>query len=373
MSKSSSGNEPLAQAVALLRRSNVREGKPFPLGATWDGLGVNLRCFPPMPQRSSCVCSTQANASSSASSCRNTPMKSGMAICPTARPARLRLPRSRALRAGRRAPVQSEQAADRSLRQAARRPAAMGTGAVWLPTGPSRQGQVLRRARQRAVDAEVPRHRPRLHLGHRPQAETPWERTILYEMHVKGFTKLHPLVPEAERGTFAGLANPRVPAYLRRSASRARNCCRSTRSSTTTTSSRKACAITGATIRSPSSRRSRAICNAFSERIQAMVNQFHASGHRGDPRRGLQPHGGRQRTRAHLSFKGIDNASYYRLMPDQTALLHQRHRHRKYGQPLAPARAADGRGLLALLGDGDARRRIPVRPCDHPGTRAIRL
>ena len=35
----------LAQAVQLLRRSKVREGKPFPLGATWDGLGVNFALF----------------------------------------------------------------------------------------------------------------------------------------------------------------------------------------------------------------------------------------------------------------------------------------------------------------------------------------
>ena len=37
--------DPLAQAVQLLRRSNVTEGRPFPLGATWDGLGVNFALF----------------------------------------------------------------------------------------------------------------------------------------------------------------------------------------------------------------------------------------------------------------------------------------------------------------------------------------
>src|SRR5216684_3150784 len=35
---------------------------------------------------------------------------------------------------------------------------------------------------------------------------TPWERTVIYEAHVKGLTKRHPLVPEALRGTYAGLA-----------------------------------------------------------------------------------------------------------------------------------------------------------------------
>ena len=35
----------------------------------------------------------------------------------------------------------------------------------------------------------------------------PWDRTIVYEAHVKGFTKLHPAVPAAERGTYKGLAH----------------------------------------------------------------------------------------------------------------------------------------------------------------------
>lgn len=38
-------NEPLRMAVQRLRRSVIREGKPFPLGATWDGVGVNFALF----------------------------------------------------------------------------------------------------------------------------------------------------------------------------------------------------------------------------------------------------------------------------------------------------------------------------------------
>ena len=33
-----------------------------------------------------------------------------------------------------------------------------------------------------------------------------------------------------------------------------------------------------------------------------------------------------------LSFKGIDNASYYRFITRQAALLHQRYRHRQHGE-----------------------------------------
>ncbi|MEO8857604.1 MAG: glycogen debranching protein GlgX [Burkholderiaceae bacterium] len=42
------------------------------------------------------------------------------------------------------------------------------------------------------------------------------EHTLLYELHVKGFSKLHPGVPEALRGTFAGLAHPACIAHLQR-------------------------------------------------------------------------------------------------------------------------------------------------------------
>jgi glycogen operon protein len=45
---------------------------------------------------------------------------------------------------------------------------------------------------------------------------TPWSETILYEAHVKGLTRLHPAVPEADRGRYLGLAHPAVTDHLRR-------------------------------------------------------------------------------------------------------------------------------------------------------------
>lgn len=42
-----------------------------------------------------------------------------------------------------------------------------------------------------------------------------WNETIIYELHVKGFTKLHPELPEAERGTYAGLASEPVIKYFK--------------------------------------------------------------------------------------------------------------------------------------------------------------
>ncbi|KIF80868.1 glycogen debranching protein GlgX [Noviherbaspirillum autotrophicum] len=42
----------------------------------------------------------------------------------------------------------------------------------------------------------------------------PWERTVIYETHVRGMTLRAPRVPADERGSFAGLANPWVIDYL---------------------------------------------------------------------------------------------------------------------------------------------------------------
>ena len=44
---------------------------------------------------------------------------------------------------------------------------------------------------------------------------TPWHETVVYELHVKGFTKQHPDVPENLRGTYAGLASPAAIEHLR--------------------------------------------------------------------------------------------------------------------------------------------------------------
>jgi isoamylase len=44
--------------------------------------------------------------------------------------------------------------------------------------------------------------------------ETPWNKTIIYEAHVKGFTKLNQLVPEELRGTYAAIASEPVINHL---------------------------------------------------------------------------------------------------------------------------------------------------------------
>jgi glycogen operon protein len=45
---------------------------------------------------------------------------------------------------------------------------------------------------------------------------TPWADTVIYEAHVKGLTRTHPGVPAQQRGRFAGVAHPAVIAHLRK-------------------------------------------------------------------------------------------------------------------------------------------------------------
>ncbi len=48
------------------------------------------------------------------------------------------------------------------------------------------------------------------------QLKIPLAETVIYEAHVKGLTQLHPDVPEAQRGSFSGLAHPSVIAHLQK-------------------------------------------------------------------------------------------------------------------------------------------------------------
>ncbi|UAL29566.1 glycogen debranching protein GlgX [Nocardioides rotundus] len=45
---------------------------------------------------------------------------------------------------------------------------------------------------------------------------TPYSESVIYEAHVKGLTMRHPDVPEEHRGTYAGLAHPSIIAHLKK-------------------------------------------------------------------------------------------------------------------------------------------------------------
>jgi isoamylase len=55
---------------------------------------------------------------------------------------------------------------------------------------------------------------PFFNWDHDRAPRTPYHQTVIYEAHVRGITKRHPAVPEEERGTYLGLAHPAVIDHL---------------------------------------------------------------------------------------------------------------------------------------------------------------
>jgi glycogen operon protein len=155
--------------------------------------------------------------------------------------------------------------------------------------------------------------------GEAGRQKVAWDLTIIYETHVKGFTKKHPQVPENLRGTYAGFGTKPVVDYL-------------TTLGITSVEllpihtfinddfllQRKLTNYWGYNtigFFAPDPRYAADVPNSLRE-FKEMVAALHAGGlevildvvynHTAEGNE-LGPT---------LSFKGIDNASYYRLMPD---------------------------------------------------------
>ena len=66
----------------------IREGRPHPLGASWDGLGVNFALFSANATKVElCLLTRRESGSSNASRCPNTPTRSGTGTSPMHVPA----------------------------------------------------------------------------------------------------------------------------------------------------------------------------------------------------------------------------------------------------------------------------------------------
>ena len=196
-----------------------------------------------------------------------------------------------------------------------------------------------------------------------------WADTVVYEAHVRGLTARHPDVPEQLRGTYAGLAHPAVVEHLTRPrASPPSSCCPSTTSSPSRTwpgaglvnywgynSLGYFAPHAGVLL----DRRSRG--EQVSE-FKAMVKTLHAAGLEVilDVVYNHTAEGGAGRADAVASAGWATRPTTSSpltaaAMPTTpAAATRSTCRH--------PARPAAGDGLAAVLGAGDARRRLPLRP-----------
>ncbi len=196
--------------------------------------------------------------------------------------------------------------------------------------------------------------------------KTPWSDTVIYELHVRGFTMRHPEIPPELRGTYAGLAHPAAIAHLTRLGVTAvellpvhqfadeehleRRGLRNYWGYNSIGYFAPHAGYSAGGSRGQQvgefKRMVRALHAAGIEVILDVVYNHTAEGGQGGPT---------------LSLRGIDNRGYYRLR-GRPARLHRLHRLRQHAHGRAAARAAADHGLAALLGDRDGRGRLPVRP-----------
>ena len=271
--------------------------------------------------------------------------------------AALRLPGARAVRAGAGPPLQPGQAAARPVREGDRRQTIEWDDALFgytLGAATSDLSPTIATARRSCRSASSSTPRSTGATTGRPAPR--WHDTVIYEVHVKGFTQRHPDVPEQLRGTYAGLGvagGDRLPA--RTSGSPRSSCCRSTSSSTTATSCERGLAnywgYNTIGFFAPDVRYARAAGSARQvHEFKTMVKALHAAGievildvvynHTAEGNH-LGPT---------LCFRGIDNAAYYRLDADDPRYYMD---YTGCGNTLnmhAPARAPAHHGLPALLG-----------------------
>jgi isoamylase len=201
-----------------MTRVPVREGRPFPLGATWDGLGVNFAVFSEHATRVEvCLFDNDGTTETERFDLPEYTDEVWHGYLPNARPGTVYGFRVH----GPYEPDAGHRFNPNKLLLDPYAKQLVGTlrwdDAVFGYTVGSPDKDLSFDERDSAPF--VPKSRvidPAFTWGNQPRPQVPWEQTIIYEAHLKGFTKLNQRVPEESRGKFSGLGDPRVVEYLRR-------------------------------------------------------------------------------------------------------------------------------------------------------------
>ncbi len=192
-------------------------GKPYPLGATWDGAGVNFALF---SQNASAVDLCLFDGPDGAREVERIRLSEYTdhvwhAYLPSMRPGQLYGYRVH----GPYAPEAGHRFNANKLLMDPYAKAISGHvrwhDALFGYTIGDPKGDLSFDERDSA--AYMPRSMvvdPAFSWGTDAPLRTPWHRTLIYEMHVKGFTARHPAVPEELRGTYAGLTHPAILDHL---------------------------------------------------------------------------------------------------------------------------------------------------------------
>ncbi|GAA0582858.1 glycogen debranching protein GlgX [Craurococcus roseus] len=198
-------------------RSRVQEGRPFPLGATWDGLGVNFALFSANATKVElCLFDDRGEREIERIELPEYTDEVWHCYLPEARPGTVYAYRVH----GPFAPEEGHRFNPNKLLLDPYAKAVVGkiqwdkAHFAYDQDSPDKDLTFDERdsapfmPKCRVID-------PAFTWGHDRKPAVPWDRTIFYETHVKGFTKLHPAVPERLRGTYAGLSTQAVVDYIK--------------------------------------------------------------------------------------------------------------------------------------------------------------
>ncbi|WP_372876796.1 glycogen debranching protein GlgX [Pseudomonas sp.] len=205
------------QAPQVRIPSRVREGLPFPLGATWDGLGVNFALFSAHAHMVElCLFDASGEVELERIQLPEYTDEIWHGYLPDAHPGQIYGYR-----------VHGPYAPDMGLRFNPHKllidPYAKQLLGQ-LRWSPALFGYILGSQDadlsfdQRDSAPFVPKCKvidPAFTWGRDRRLQLPWDRTILYETHVRGYTMRHPQVPDELRGSFAGLSVEAVVQHLR--------------------------------------------------------------------------------------------------------------------------------------------------------------
>jgi isoamylase len=196
--------------------NSLREGQPFPLGATWDGLGVNFALFSAHATKVELCLFDQEGHETERISLPEYTDEIWHGYLPDARPGQLygyRVHGPYEPEAGHRFNPNKlllDPYAKQIIGELTWDDALFGytIGHPDEDLSFDERDSAPYMPKSRVID-------PAFTWGTHYWSGVPWEHTILYETHVRGYTMLHPHVPEALRGTFAGLAHQHVVDYIR--------------------------------------------------------------------------------------------------------------------------------------------------------------
>lgn len=195
----------------------VWPGRPYPLGATWDGMGVNFALFSEHATKVELCLFDSAKAKREAHKIEMPEQTTQVwhAYLPDTRPGQLYGYRVHG-------PFDPGHGHRFNGKKLVLDPYAKAIGRS-LRWDDSLFGYPLGHSDleidKRDSSAFAPLARvidPAFTWGHDRPPLTPWHKTVIYEVHVKGFTMQHPGVPDQLRGTYAGLASPASIAHLRK-------------------------------------------------------------------------------------------------------------------------------------------------------------